>query len=505
LQLKKKKKKRYKRVLFFIFHFFFKKLFFTNTTTKPFHELLYYLVVLMGYTFKLQLQKEGEEAELRRLTLESRPSYEELRGLIVRIFVAKALNPDSFSIKYLDEENDLVTIGSDLELSAILKPEPHVVRLIVAPSTGPSTSTANQKQPEPTPAQESQPRGPTPTAAPAPFDLNSMFDILRAFGTVPTSAAPQQQQPQPQPFDFAPLLSMAMGAFSQFPQQAASAFRASASPSAQAQAQAQQQQQPPFDLSPIFEVLLSTASGLNSAFNPPRPVPQKPEGSPPSSSDRSTEAPGSCGSCPFGNFGGFSSFLNPTFVRSFVESQLEQSREWKEFAEKHVRNFINIHIKDNALPRLEELANMASSFVSELINDPELQRNCPWAKNFAPEQIKVYLDSLLASPIVQEIVANAYSACDNALRRQQEQQQQRPKEEESKPAPPEPTPERAEPIPEKDESDLCADMTEEEQITLLQLESMGFTNRKRILEVLRSTGCDVWETIQILGNEDDAA
>jgi len=448
----------------------------------------------MGYTFKLQLRKEGEEAEIRRLTLEYRPSYEELRALTARIFVSKALTPDSFSIKYLDEENDLVTIGSDLELSAILEPEPHVIRLIVAsPSTGPSTSTSNQKQP----------RGPTPAAA--PFDLNAMFDIFRAFGNVPTSATPQRQ-PQPAPFDFAPLLSMAMGAFSQFPQQAASAFRAASASSTSAQAQ--QQQQPPFDLSPIFEVLLSTASGLNSAFNPPRPAPQKPEGSQPSSSERSTEAPGSCGSCPFGNFGGFSSFLNPTFVRSFVESHLEQSREWKEFAEKHVRNFINIHIKDNALPALEELVNMASSFASELINDPELQRNCPWAKNFAPEQIRVYLDSLLASPIVQEIVANAYSACDNALRRQQEQkEQQRAKEEESKPAPPEPipAPERAEPIPEKkDESDLCADMTEEEQITLLQLESMGFTNRKRILEVLRSTGCDVWEAIQILGNEADA-
>lgn len=442
----------------------------------------------MGYTFKLQLRREGEEAEIRRLTLASRPSYEELRGLIARIFVSKALTPDSFTIKYLDEDNDLVTVGSDLELSAILEPEPHVIRLIVAPLTEPATSTASsQKQPEPTPtaAQESQPRGPTP--ATAPFDLNAMFDIFRAFGPVPTP----QQQPQPQAFDLAPLLSMAMGAFSQFPQQAASAFRTGA---ASTSAQGQQQQQPPFDLSPIFEVLLSTVSGLNSAFNPPRPAPQ-PEGPQPSSSERPTEAQNSC---PFGNFGGFSSFLNPTFVRSFVESHLEQSREWKEFAAKHVRNFINIHIKDNALPRLEELVNMASSFASELINDPELQRNCPWAKDFAPEQINVYLDSLLASPVVQEIVANAYSACDNALRRQQEQQQ-RPKEEETKPAP---APESAEPIPEKDESDLCAEMTEEQQITLLQLESMGFTDRKRILDVLRSTGCDVWEAIQILGERE---
>jgi len=61
-------------------------------------------------SFKIQF---GDE--IRRIALANRPSFEELRALIVKLFAARQLD-ESFVLKYVDEEADHVTLGSDMEL-----------------------------------------------------------------------------------------------------------------------------------------------------------------------------------------------------------------------------------------------------------------------------------------------------------------------------------------------------------------------------------------------------
>ncbi len=58
--------------------------------------------------------------DIRRITLLHTPSYAELRKTFQKIFSVAGL-PKGFVIKYQDDEKDLVTIGSDLELSEALQ------------------------------------------------------------------------------------------------------------------------------------------------------------------------------------------------------------------------------------------------------------------------------------------------------------------------------------------------------------------------------------------------
>ena len=56
--------------------------------------------------------------DTRRLTLEKEPSFEELIELLRKLYVNL---PTPFAVKYIDEDEDQITIGSNLELSEAIR------------------------------------------------------------------------------------------------------------------------------------------------------------------------------------------------------------------------------------------------------------------------------------------------------------------------------------------------------------------------------------------------
>jgi len=65
----------------------------------------------MGFVIKLQF-----ETDVRRLTLEKLPAFAELLDLVRSLFESSNL-PSSFLLKYKDDEGDLISVGSDRELT----------------------------------------------------------------------------------------------------------------------------------------------------------------------------------------------------------------------------------------------------------------------------------------------------------------------------------------------------------------------------------------------------
>ena len=58
------------------------------------------------------------EDDTRRITLDSIPKYEELVQLLRQLFPNA---PNQFSVKYQDEDEDMVTISSDMELQEAVR------------------------------------------------------------------------------------------------------------------------------------------------------------------------------------------------------------------------------------------------------------------------------------------------------------------------------------------------------------------------------------------------
>lgn len=104
--------------------------------------------------------------DTRRITLEIEPSFGELVDLLRKLYVNL---PTTFVVKYIDEDEDQVTVGSDLELNeAIRVSGGSVLRLFL---TGPSSAQGINNQ------QSTQ----------------SLPDLLKAFG--PANATPNAEVP----------------------------------------------------------------------------------------------------------------------------------------------------------------------------------------------------------------------------------------------------------------------------------------------------------------------
>ena len=135
-------------------------------------------------SFKIQF---GDE--IRRIALANRPSFDELRALIVKLFAARQLD-ESFVLKYIDEEADHVTLGSDLELECAinaLATGNRTLRLIVSvPAARPNPRRwfhnhirVQQPQQQAQPAQPAQ--QPQQPAAHEAF-TQQIFDFLKTWG-----------------------------------------------------------------------------------------------------------------------------------------------------------------------------------------------------------------------------------------------------------------------------------------------------------------------------------
>jgi len=111
--------------------------------------------------------------DTRRITVEKEPSFTELNATLAKLF---ALN-EGFSIKYLDDDDDMITITSDLELKEALavsrKQSPQVLRLFIASGSefvAPQAVPLTQSQtstPQAAPSQSSTASGPAPPQFPA--------------------------------------------------------------------------------------------------------------------------------------------------------------------------------------------------------------------------------------------------------------------------------------------------------------------------------------------------
>eukprot|EP01121_Diplochlamys_sp_Union-15-3_P010640 TRINITY_DN3003_c0_g3_i4.p1 TRINITY_DN3003_c0_g3~~TRINITY_DN3003_c0_g3_i4.p1 ORF type:complete len:281 (-),score=51.64 TRINITY_DN3003_c0_g3_i4:23-808(-) len=76
--------------------------------------------------------KLGEE--FRRISFKEQPTYQEFRSTLQQIFKEEALS--EFVIKYKDEEEDLITVSSDIELSeAFAINRNQILRVFLIPSS----------------------------------------------------------------------------------------------------------------------------------------------------------------------------------------------------------------------------------------------------------------------------------------------------------------------------------------------------------------------------------
>lgn len=76
-------------------------------------------------------------SDLRRLTLEHTPSFNAFCQLLRNIFVSEISNTDSLIVKYLDDEDDMITISTDFEVEEAWRftsttyPTHPILRLVV--------------------------------------------------------------------------------------------------------------------------------------------------------------------------------------------------------------------------------------------------------------------------------------------------------------------------------------------------------------------------------------
>jgi len=106
--------------------------------------------------------KYGEDT--RRVTLDATPTFTDLNNLLCKLF-----NLSQFNVKYLDDDGDLVTLSSDIELNEAIKvaSKDSVLRLFLF------DGNSNKVPAEPVPTKEGKQEVPTssqgPTTPPNPF------------------------------------------------------------------------------------------------------------------------------------------------------------------------------------------------------------------------------------------------------------------------------------------------------------------------------------------------
>lgn len=162
--------------------------------------------------------------DTRRITVEKEPSFAELNATLSKLFGLT----EAFSVKYLDDDDDMITITSELELKEALavsrKQAPHVLRLFL--------TSGNEPAPKAVPLTQSQlpqatpPPAPTPAAAPFPavnpqvfasllpfitqiasqLDPNTLSFLLQQFASAGFTGAPTASGNQPA--DVSQLISM---------------------------------------------------------------------------------------------------------------------------------------------------------------------------------------------------------------------------------------------------------------------------------------------------------
>jgi len=161
--------------------------------------------------------------DTRRITVEKEPSFSELNATLTKLFGLT----EAFSVKYLDDDDDMITITSELELKEALavsrKQAPHVLRLFLtsgnepAPKAVPLTqSQLPQATPPPTPAAAT----PFPAVNPQIFasllpfitqiasqlDPNTLSFLLQQFASAGFNGTPAASGNQPA--DVSQLISM---------------------------------------------------------------------------------------------------------------------------------------------------------------------------------------------------------------------------------------------------------------------------------------------------------
>lgn len=107
--------------------------------------------------------------DTRRLTLEKAPSYGELLELLKTLYVNL---PSPFLVKYIDEDEDQVTIASDLELSEAIRVSGGSTLRLFLNATTPLTTSLNTPQ----------------------SSTQSLSDLLKAFSP-PTAPQPNADMP----------------------------------------------------------------------------------------------------------------------------------------------------------------------------------------------------------------------------------------------------------------------------------------------------------------------
>jgi len=116
------------------------------------------------------------QEDTRRLTLTSSPSFRDVVGIVRKLFHFE--EQKSFVLKYVDDDNDLVTISSDMELQeAILvasKANPPVLRLLIHDIGSPFKPTAAPRS-----AAESSKAGKAEEVPPRAAPGNPMEGFLR--------------------------------------------------------------------------------------------------------------------------------------------------------------------------------------------------------------------------------------------------------------------------------------------------------------------------------------
>jgi hypothetical protein len=132
--------------------------------------------------------------DTRRLTLEREPTFGELVELIGKLYVNL---PTNYAVKYIDEDEDQVTIGSDLELNEAIRisgGSNAVLRLFITGTTSTSqASESSQQFPQSLP-DLLKAFCPTSTATPNADmpDLVNLFQNLGLNTSVPSTNDPEQ-------------------------------------------------------------------------------------------------------------------------------------------------------------------------------------------------------------------------------------------------------------------------------------------------------------------------
>jgi len=172
------------------------------------------------------------------------------------------------------------------------------------------------------------------------------------------------------------------------------------------------------------------------------------------------------------------------FLRGLMEWYLEEDEEAVEVIGKLVRRFIKAQLEESTtgtLPSLEELIPLASDFIELFLKEEEVVQEHPWLKLISPDQARGLFKALAESPIIQEITFQAYKKCQEKFK----------KSEAISISAPIPIPQPVDPL---------ESATPQEREGVLQLEAMGFRDRKKCLEMLRTANYDLWDAVQLLSN-----